>query len=380
MLRRAAARVWDVLVVGAGPAGGAAAITLASHGASLLLVDKASFPRWKVCGCCVNPSALATLARLGVEDPARSLGAVELRKLRLAAGGWRATLPLPGGVSLSREALDTELVRVAISRGTEFLPGTRAVLGETTGDVRLVRLQRGDETIEARARVVLAADGLGGRLLDDEPGMNTAAAPRSRMGCGVTLDRDSVANQYESGAIYMACGVGGYVGLVRFGDGRLDVAAALDPVLTRAAGGPGAAAEAILRSAGLPHIHNLASLDWRGTALLTRRRARLGGERLLAIGDAAGYVEPFTGEGIAWALASGEAAAGIVRRASAWSASQIDEWESVHHRLLGRRQRWCRAVTMVLRRARLATAAVAVLSTAPSLGRPLVRRIMAATA
>jgi 2-polyprenyl-6-methoxyphenol hydroxylase-like FAD-dependent oxidoreductase len=107
----------------------------------------------------------------------------------------------------------------------------------------------------------------------------------------------------------MATGRGGYVGLVRVEDGRLDMAAAFDPVFVKSVGGLGAAAETILREVGWPAPPALAEEPWKGTPALTRRARRLAGHRCFVVGDAAGYVEPFTGEGMAWAVMSAAAVA-----------------------------------------------------------------------
>src|SRR5207237_9932770 len=112
-----------------------------------------------------------------------------------------------------------------------------------------------------RGAVVLAADGLGGKLLA-RAGLTAAPPePAARLGAGVVL-ADGPAF-YGAGTVYMACGGGGYVGLVRLEDGRLDVAAALDTGFVRSNGGPGAAAASILGAVGWPA--DVADADWRGT-------------------------------------------------------------------------------------------------------------------
>src|SRR5204862_3575744 len=131
---------------------------------------------------------------------------------------------------------------------------------------------------------VLAADGLGGKLLA-RAGLTAAPPePAARLGAGVVLADG--AGFYAAGTVYMACGGGGYVGLVRLEDGRLDVAAALDPEFVRQNGGPGAAARNILTDVGWPVSADLADADWRGTAPLTRRARRLAAERVFVLGDA----------------------------------------------------------------------------------------------
>src|SRR5262249_5247946 len=121
-LGAAASRDWDCVVVGAGPAGALAARELVLRGVSVLLVDRADFPRWKVCGCCLNARALGVLAAVGLGGLTRKCGSVPLSELHLAVAGGSARLPLPEGVALSREAFDTALVRAALAQGADFLP------------------------------------------------------------------------------------------------------------------------------------------------------------------------------------------------------------------------------------------------------------------
>src|SRR4029077_19937507 len=104
-----------------------------------------------------------------------------------------------------------------------------------------------------------AADGRGSRL----PARADAAADAgSRIGAGATTP--DAPDFYRPGTIYMTCGAGGYTGLVRLEDGRLDVASAFDAGAVRAAGGPGAAAARLLREAGWPAPDRLEQLAWRG--------------------------------------------------------------------------------------------------------------------
>jgi flavin-dependent dehydrogenase len=91
------------------------------------------------------------------------------------------------------------------------------------------------------------------------------------------------------------------------------------------------------------------------------------------VGDAAGYVEPFTGEGMAWAVASAAALAPIAARD--WHPGLAREWEAAHRRVLGRRQLGCRVIAKALRFPRLTRLAVRVLSTFPALARPVVAAI-----
>lgn len=378
---QAAARtVWDVIVVGAGPAGSMAAREVARRGGSVLLVDRARFPRFKVCGGCLNPRAIRVLQRSGLETLTADLGAVPLTKLRLGAGGLYADVPLQPGAGVSREGFDVALIRAAVAAGAAFLPGTTAgILPLTgTGERRTVRLRTGGKDHAAEGRIVLAAGGLISKLEEgpaDEPEGDSARPwePGSRVGAGVMIA--AAVPGYEPRTIYMACAEEGYVGQTVVEDGRVDMAAALDPLAVKRAGGTGELAAEILAKAGFPMYPGLSSLPWKGTPHLTRQAPRLGGERLFVLGDAAGYIEPFTGEGMAWALAGAALVAPLALRGArrGWDHELLVSWRGAYHRKVTRRQIICRIAADLLRRPIATRVMVRSLSVAPWLARPLFR-------
>jgi flavin-dependent dehydrogenase len=339
---------FPVVVVGAGPAGSVAARELSRRGLRVLLADKAHFPRPKVCGGCLNRSAVATLGRLGLGHVLKECGAVPLTAVRVAAGRRSAELRLPGGVAVSREALDAALVREAERAGATVRPWT------------LIRPP-------FTAPVTIVATGLAGAAAESH------AAPGSRLGAGVLVPAEQVPAFYRPGTVYMSTARGGYVGLVRVEGDRLDVAAAFDADFVRACGGLGPAAEAVLETTGWPLPPGLAVLPWKGTPALTRTPAAVAGPGWFAVGDAAGYIEPFTGEGMAWAVSSAAAVAPLaveaVRRPDARLAHK---WERTHARLIRRRQWMCRAVARGLRSPTVTGLAVRLLSVLPTLARPAV--------
>src|SRR6185295_4377462 len=140
---------------------------------------------------------------------------------------------------------------------------------------------------------------------------------------------------YESGVIYMACARGGYVGSSRLEDGRHVIGTALDTTFVKSVGGLANAVRAILAEAGFGEIPDIEDIPWKGTPELTQSPSLISAHRAFVIGDAAGYVEPFTGEGMKWALASGIALAPIALKAIEYYNPEFEvEWSAVHHRIV----------------------------------------------
>jgi menaquinone-9 beta-reductase len=373
--------VWDVVVVGAGPAGSVLAreiVRLAPR--KVLLLDQAIFPRQKVCGCCLNRNALAALDSVGLGALPNRLGGVPLETVTIGAGGRRATVHLPGGISLSRDAFDVALIEAAQALGVEVRTGQRVTL-EPEGTDRLQHrtltirpvssqplFEKMDSTV--LAKVVIDATGLNGRLTDAD----VTIRPASRIGAGTILANSPA--DYHRGTIYMATSAGGYVGLVRLEDGRLDAAAAFDPEFIRQAGSLAIAAIQTLQQAGFPIPAELQTAIWKGTPPLTRQPSRVAGFRWFAVGDAAGYVEPFTGEGMAWAISGAVSLAPIVvQAATSWNSQMEANWTQTHQSRIGQRQSGCRWVARLLRSPLVCRFAVHGLALFPALARPVVRRL-----
>jgi flavin-dependent dehydrogenase len=277
---------------------------------------------------------------------------------------------------VSREALDSALAREAVASGADFLDGVTARLCDESCDERIVELSSDGSTVNIVARVVVAADGLRGSLLEGRPEFRRIAALDSLIGIGTTLA--TLPPDYRPGTIYMAVAEGGYVGQVGLQDGRFDVAAAVDRRHLANSGGPAPAAQRIVEAAGLTWPEELSPLKWHGTPPLTRRLAHVAGRRLFVIGDAGAYIEPFTGEGMTWAMLSALAVAPLVcAGANLHSPHLATRWEAIHRRLLGRQMRFCRGVSRLLRSPLLTRAAIMTLKQLPWLATPLVHYVAA---
>ncbi|WP_052383983.1 NAD(P)/FAD-dependent oxidoreductase [Litchfieldella xinjiangensis] len=366
------AQDWDAVVVGAGVAGAVSAFRLARHGLRVLLIEKSRWPRDKACGGCLNAAALHQLDALGLGDIAAD--SPEYSRLALGCGVRGAELTLPLGRALSRRELDERLVARAQAEGAVFLPSTQAILetAERGDPVRRVRLSGNAIDTIVSARLVLACDGLGSRLLREAVPNDLHVDSTAHIGLGATLD--DAPEPYCPGTIHMACGPHGYVGLVRVEEGRINVGAALDPRWVKQQGSPAAAVAAVLRQAQFPVWEGLNEAQWQGTPRLTRQRSHLGAEGVLVLGDAAGYVEPFTGEGMSWALASVAALEPLALDAiETWRHDHVAHWTQRHSQLLSARQRGCLVVTRLLRRPRLVSAMLPVIAAMPGITQPAIR-------
>lgn len=375
----------DVVVIGAGVTGSIVARQLTQAGCDVLLVERKAFPRRKVCGCCLNARAIQGLASAGLADLVRDLQPVELNRLSLRAFGCAVELPIPTGWAVSRSALDLALLQAAESSGCEVWMQAAATVGDCVDGRRIVSLQFEDpmtssiRSTHVAARVVVAADGLGHpstrhltALGRNHPEVETTAHSRLGGGCEVA----HVPASLPGGAIHMLVGREGYVGLTQLESGAWNIAAAFDRSAIKQHGGLGTAAASIAGDATGQSFDFLIDADWSGTPLLTQAPPRVGAERLFLAGDAAGYVEPFTGEGMATAIESALLVSRLVANAVIdWRQDWSETWIQCHRGL--NRQRWwlCRGLARLLRYPNVVAGSIRLLRRWPGLATPLIRSL-----
>lgn len=345
--RAAAAGAWDAVVIGAGPAGSVTARELALAGRRTLLVDRTAFPRPKVCGGCLAPRGTAILDALGLAPVLA--GGICITHARLLVGAAAYDLPPAGHRVIAREILDDRLVRAARDAGAALLwPASATVTDD--GDVRLTTTS-GDVVV--RSRRVIAADGIGGRALREHADLRWRVRQGSLLGAATRALKAPV--ELPAGRVVMIAGRAGYLGLVRLADGDIDAALAARPSAVRSLGGPaGVARHLVTRARG--DTTALDGATWKGTPLLTRRRRRRAAGAVFTCGDAGSYREPFTGEGMSWAIADAAAlSALLVTRWDDADAALVHAW---NHRagVVRRRERGCAIVGAVVRRPILAHA------------------------
>jgi menaquinone-9 beta-reductase len=330
----------DVIVVGAGPAGSSAALRLAQAGLDVLVLEKARFPREKVCGDGLTPRAVKALTGMGIPMAAAD-GWRRTKGVRLVAGrsrlelDWPELSSYPGyGMVRGRPAFDEILARHAQKAGAQLREGmtvTGPLLDERTGRIAGVTARPADHdpgdgpaaARRFRARLVVAADGnssrlsvsMGLRRREDRP---LAVAVRTYY----TSPRH--ADDYLEVWLDLRNGrrlLPGYGWIFPMGDGTSNVGVGL---LNTSAGRRNIDCRALLRRwlAAMPAEYRLPEEDRtqpvRGAALpMGFNRTPPYTNGLLLTGDAAGLVNPFTGEGIAYALESGEIAARVITHALA---------------------------------------------------------------
>jgi geranylgeranyl reductase family protein len=306
----------DVLVVGAGPAGSAAATWAARAGSDVLLADAAVFPRDKTCGDGLTPRAMGELDRLGLGDWVRSRG--RNRGLRAAGFGQELLLPWPGGSlpdhggAVPRTELDARIRDVALDAGAGALEGARAVDVERDGDrVAAVVFRRPDgSTTTVRCRRLVVADGVRsplGKVLGREWHRDTAygVAARGYIDSGRSDDEWISSHLELRGADGEL--LSGYGWVFPLGDGSVNVGVGTLATERRPA-------DVRLRSL-LELYTDQRREEWRfdgavrapASALLPMGGAVSGvaGRNWALIGDAAGCVNPLNGEGIDYGLETG---------------------------------------------------------------------------
>ncbi len=340
----AAERRADVIVVGAGPAGATTAAYLAQAGVDVILVEKTAFPREKVCGDGLTPRAVRQLVRMGIDldEP----GWIQNKGLRIVGGGHRLELRWPElaeypdfGLVRTRLDFDDILARHAQKAGAQLyerMAVTGPVIDDTTGRIGGVTARpvdpdptgrggRSGREVTFAAPLVVAADGnssrlslaMGRRKRDDRP-MGVAVrtyytSPRH--------DDDWLESWLElwDGPPGSGNLLPGYGWIFGVGDGTVNVGLG---ILNTSTAFQHVDYKALLKR-WLDHTPE----EWgfrdenmtqpvRGAALPMGFNRKPHYDRgMLLVGDAGGMVNPFNGEGIAYALESGEMAAEVITQA-----------------------------------------------------------------
>ena len=311
---------YDVAIAGAGPAGTSAAIHLATQGARVLLVEQKRFPRAKLCGEFISPECLLHFERLRVTDQMISAGAATLTQtVFYSRKGRSVNVPSDWfgangrALGLSRAEMDQKLLERAKCAGARVLEDTHASeLILDRGRVRGLRLKCGSKTMDHHALVTVDATGRT-RALSRK--LTSRRKPEHSSPYRLVAFKAHLENaQVADGACEIYFYPGGYGGLSSVEGGASNfcfIASAKD--VRRCGSDP----EAVIRErvfrnprAAYTLANAQARTDWLSVSLESfGRRQLVPAEGLLTIGDAAAFIDPFSGSGMLIALESGELAA-----------------------------------------------------------------------
>ncbi len=323
----------EVIVAGGGPAGAATATLLARHGHDVLLLDRAAFPREKPCAEYLSPGVLDVLRRLGALERIASLAVarpwgmvIHTPRARLAVTypASDITRPMRHALGVPRPAFDAMLLDHARAAGVRVRERA-LVTGAVVEGGQVVGVQTRPPSTDAagaagrepkattlRARVVVAADGLHSAVARSLGLERPMRWPRR---LGLVARYTGVTGLEDHGAMYV--GRRRYGGLAPVGDGLVNVGL-VGPLDEKR---PGESREALFARwlAALPGAASALVgarrvTPVRGTGPLARRVRQVAGPGYLLVGDAAGFLDPFTGEGVYRALRGAELAAAAVER------------------------------------------------------------------
>ncbi|MFI7247819.1 geranylgeranyl reductase family protein [Micromonospora chalcea] len=327
----------DVIVVGAGPGGSATAYHLARHGVRVLLLEKTEFPREKVCGDGLTPRAVRQLIRMGV-DTSPEAGWLHNKGLRVIGGGVRLELDWPDlasfpnyGLVRTRLDFDDLLAQRAVAAGAKLRTSVNVLGPVLDADDRVIGVQAevgpDKEPATFHAPLVVAADGVSGRFplalglakREDRP---IGVAVRRYYRSPAKHDDDYLESWLELRAKGSDALLPGYGWIFGLGDGRVNVG--LGVLNSSSAFG-----KTNYRKLLTDWLANTPE-EWGMTDESNAEGPTLGAalpmgfnrvphytRGVLLVGDSGGMVNPFNGEGIAYAMESGEMAAEVVVQALA---------------------------------------------------------------
>ncbi|MDT4895597.1 MAG: hypothetical protein QOH25_674 [Acidobacteriota bacterium] len=318
---------YDAVIVGGGPAGTSAAIHLATRGGRVLLAEQKKFPRAKLCGEFISPECLEHFERLGVADKMLEAGGCELTETRFySRSGRSVNVPSEwfGGVhtsalGLSRAEMDARLLARARAVGVEVLEETQATGLLLEGKrVRGVSLKTGGRLLEINALVAVDATGRAralARRVESEGQTNKSAHVRRPSLVAFKAHLENAGGARSHCEIYFY--KGGYGGLSRVENNLSNLCFIASARDVRACGNDAGRVmrEVLMKNARAAQTltGSRAPAGWLAVALEGfGRRQLVPAAGLLAIGDAASFIDPFTGSGMLMALESGELAAQTV--------------------------------------------------------------------
>jgi menaquinone-9 beta-reductase len=350
--------VVDVAIVGAGPAGSTCAAFCAAAGLRTLVLEREKIPREKVCGDCVNPACWSVLERLEVAQQIRNSAHGVLERVEfISIGGRKLRVNLPRGdrseIAIKRSLLDQILLNRARALGAE--------VREEATVIALDRSPAGNWKIDTvreifLARVIVGADGRNSTVARLRNLLPRPARERVALQAHIPLPRNF------GNRVVLQFLPEGYSGQAPINDRELNLCLIGTPPTISS-----------LRRRAEGQFNLPKEQQWRTITPLTRAAIAVAYENLFFIGDAARVVEPFTGEGIYYALRSGELAENAITKIIRGKDPQSAAREFVRaHRAMYRGRLW---INKLARTAVLSPRIASAMLVLPTVNRAILRSL-----
>ena len=370
-------RSFDIVIIGGGPAGSSAATLLSRAGQRVLLVEKAKFPRHKLCGEFVSPECLLHLRQLGVSEAVEEADPPKIfTTVFYSISGKSLDIPNsfldsqnPNSIGLSRAKMDELLLEGAVGSGVDVRTETtfRAPIIEN-GLLAGVELRSKDgDRYSVKASLAIDATGRSRILARCFDG----GVPKKP---GLVAFKTHLRNaSMEEGECEIYSYSGGYGGCTQIEKGLFNLCFIADAAAVKNTGSdPGSAVRKLVmqnRRAKVVLADSEFIGDWHAVPIAGFGRAPLVPiPGVMAIGDAAAFIDPFTGSGIALALQSSKLAADAILSSDDPKAI-AGRYERTYRAAFDRRLRFCRFLRLASTSPRLASAALGLLGSSVSLTR-----------
>lgn len=345
-----------ILIVGAGPAGSSLAVRLANDGCEVTLIERETFPRHKLCGEFISPECLSHFAQIGALEGMLAAGGERIYETRFYDRKERS-FPVPSSLldesgfalSLSRSEMDRQLLERARTVGVSVYEGTKvsdvAVDGERITGLAIIGENNIDEFINADLFVDATGRSLAlSRLVARKRSSHARTMATQSLAVGFKTHLAGV--QIPRGTCEIFAFPGGYGGLTTVEDGLANLCFIMDPRVARKFG---ANADELVEKAVRRNRRAARALenarpvrDWLAVSISSfGRSAPAAATNLFTVGDAAAFIDPFTGSGMLMALESSSLLAAVIKSERHTAEAIQKNYQASYDKLFGRRLRVC---------------------------------------